>query len=81
MEGSGRLILIHDTGLRDELVAYYAFYGLISSVLAESFGRYRQVLSSSLTGELWNASRLDPTSVNVMKLERGLSTLVAHPEF
>ena len=81
MEGSGRLILLRETTLRDDLATYYAFHGLISSVMDESFGRYRHVLTSSLPGELWEDYRLDPTSVDVTKLERGLRALLARPEF
>jgi hypothetical protein len=80
MESAGRLGLLRDPDLRDELAKYYAFHGLLSGVLDESFGRYREVLMGAMPGELWQAYQSDPSTVDPRELDRGLRALVAHPE-
>jgi len=80
MESSGYLGLLTDPSLRDELGAYYALHAFMSGILQDSYGDYREVVTGALPGGLWYAAEVDSTAVDSEGLERGLQTLMNHPQ-
>ena len=79
MESSGTLGLLRDVTLRSNLAAYYAVHELLSGILAQPIGAYKEILTGALPGGLWYSSRIDSTRVDPRDLERGLRTLASHP--
>ena len=66
--------------MRSNLGEYYAEYELLSDILAEPIGAYREILTGAFPGGLWYSSRVDSTHVDPDDVERGLRRLVAHPD-
>ena len=81
LRSSGRLVLLRQPGVRDDLAEYYAYDDLLTEVLKEPYGSFRRILMGALPGGIWEAYRRTPGDVKAQELEQGLRALVAHPDF
>ncbi len=80
LQSTGSLALIRDAGLRNMLARYYSEYELISAILAEPSGPYREMLRSSLPGDAVYDWRVNEKPMDASELHRGLRSLMSHPD-
>lgn len=80
LQSTGRLGLIRSVKVRDGLARYYSGYEHISRILAQPAGSYRELLWSSLPGDLVYESNLRSGSLPPIKLQRGVNRLISSPD-
>jgi hypothetical protein len=78
---TGKLGLIRDAHLRDALAQYYLGFQLMSGILAEPGGNYRELKRSILPGEAVYDWLVDGKPIETIDLRSGLEELYSHPEF
>lgn len=81
LKSTGRLALIRDARLRDALAQYYSGFQLMSGILAEPGGAYRELKRSSLPGGAVYDWRVDGNPIDSIELRNGLEELQSHPDF
>ena len=80
LQNTGNLALLSDPSVRDALAQYYSGYKLMSGILAEPGGAYREILRSSLSGSAAHDWWIDGQSIDVNELRSGLDKMLSHPE-
>jgi hypothetical protein len=80
LQNTGNLALLSDSSVRDALAQYYSGYKLMSGILAEPGGRYREILRSSLSGNAAHYWWIDGQSIDVNELRSGLEKMLSHPD-
>lgn len=81
LAGSGRLVLIRNLQLRGALSTYYAEYELISDILDQPIGDYRQLIFEAIPGERYYDWRLSEDIGDLREIEQALLKLQADPRF
>ena len=77
---TGRLALIQDVHLRDELSGYYTLHDQLTGILTQGHGAYLRLFQESLPGELIYQWRLSKTLSSEGDLRVGLEGLRSAPE-
>ena len=80
LQNTGNLALLSDSSVRDALAQYYSGYKLMSGILSEPGGGYREILRSSLPGGAAHDWWIDGQSMDESRLRHGLETMLSHPE-
>jgi len=81
LSSTGRLVLLRDASLRQELSEYYAGYNLIASILDEPDSNYRRLFYGSFPGEMYFSLRLESKIENKEQFAEGIERLKAQPDF
>ena len=81
LKSTGKLALIHDAHLRDALAQYYSGFQLMSGILAEPGGAYRELKRSFFPGGAVYDWRIDGNLIESTELRKGLEELQSHPSF
>lgn len=81
LKSSGKLALIRDAHLRDALAQYYSGFQLMSGILAEPGGAYRELKRSIFPGGAVYDWRIDGNPIESSELRKGLEKLQSHPSF
>ena len=81
LESSGRLSLLRDVALRDELASFYSNYQLIQDILDEPIGDYRRLIHETIPGDLYYRLALAENSVDPEGIGEALSNLQANARF
>lgn len=80
LKSTGRLALIRDARLRDAVAQYYSGFQLMSGILAEPGGAYREIKRSSLPGNAVYDWLADDEPIDPSELRSGLEDLLSHPD-
>jgi len=81
LKSTGRLSLIRDASLRDAFAQYYSGFQLMSGILADSGGAYRELKRKSLPGSSVYDWLVDGEPIDPSELRSGLEELVSQPDF
>ena len=81
LTSSGKWALIRDASLRDAVARYYSGFRLMSDILAEPGGVYRELKRSSLPGGAIYDWVVHGEPIDPSELRNGLEVLQSHPDF
>jgi hypothetical protein len=77
---TGSVNLLRSDDLRAGLGEYYAFYARLTTILDLLPGPYRDVVWSSMPGDVEHTARRDTLRVDTLAVLAGLARLRAHPQ-
>ena len=78
---TGRLRLIRSPALRVQLEDYYDLHELMSGILAEPFGPYKEILAGSMSGTAALEWHVNGVEIPETEIAEALRTLQSHPNF
>lgn len=81
LTSTGNLRLIEQQAIRVLLEDYYGFYELISGILAEPIGPYRQIFAGAMSGTAAHDWRVNGIEIPESEIVKALSRLRAHADF
>lgn len=81
LAGSGRLTLIKDLKLRSAMADYYAEYALMTRLLEQPVGQYKQIVYEVFSGNLLNEWIATGQITDMRDIVQGYNDLRDHPRF
>lgn len=81
LTSTGKLHLIQQPSIRVELEDYYDFHELMSGILAESSGAYREMFAGAMSGTAAHDWRVNKIEIPDSEIMNALRTLRSHPDF
>lgn len=81
MESTGNLHLLQNPAIRLSIDDYYGFHKLLSGILAEPIGEYRNIFYETIPGIAYLNSRINQEDLPNTELQTGLRNLTSHPGF
>ena len=81
LKSTGQLRLIRSAALRVLLEDYYDLHELMSGILADPVGPYREIFAGSMSGTAFLDWRVNDIEVPESELIAALRTMLSHPDF